>query len=1026
MAEYATERAAILGLAGRRDAAKSADGWETKDIATTYYKVLGLIEKLERGVATEADKRSIAIGKETLGYYKANRDYAVAMANIAGQDYRARIASHTTILKQRLASDSKYNEKVSSADAKLSTEVTRVLNTSVGQADPVVSVFELIKPVELTPGYGKTAKIATDDPRYRETIGDMITQINDKNQKDLFIFVKGKDGRDTREVDIQATENNLRGVKNRKTGAPEWENIKYHLEYYNAANRRHAEHSHRRAEDYQKSEALLAAAMKAGSAGDEDEAKRLLQQHQDHELVRAGTFQLYHNMQPEGELRTDLENRIAEARSRKESHARAIEYADFLSKKMYGEKGDEYGIAKGIANANFRAWAADYGWDALGHVPIDEDGKPDYSRYRPGGDDIAALVAWDKQSLRAPGNYGLKRIDSGEILRVEMKDGSVVTGARLRRHAADPMGSIRVVTAEGARVIQPGEVSQAIYLKRPAPDVTRIDRRAMKIYDRDKGMYDRLTLAAMDRGDDMVRADLVRGEDGQYLKSAETGKYVTQDALEQAKKDRLNTTGHHYIETTDESGNLLQYLAAPDGRVFQVDSKDNLIELKPEEASKILRGSSPGVHTEFGSSEAEEKARSDAEVMPVPLVAQNPMEREYVFVLNENGSMRQFTSEDLDAALKAGKLNTDVLQIPRYVEKEQSEALGAAHAAMTSNEALGMVDEVEPPSDLEGVSLTGGEGSTGIWFTSIDEGQNYKFSDKAIKSAVNQVERAQDEDIDATIGGPERLADRSITIVGATDEMRPDDSPNPLGALPSTAGRELSDEQEMAAYLAQKATEADAAAAAAAKKEEAPVGQDKGPAAVAGKSARERGVWAPVPSDTRVKPKPGATPSRAESRSLERGVEGSTQEATSDAPGPIDRFLDLFADRRTKNKKKRRKDRKHDLAGGVVAEDGGVVSHLSEKELEEELTPGQSKKGEPTTGTDPVSDAMTQNNQIPGVEGVVGDETPKETEDEKATKKKKKKTPTVGQDMGDLGLGPSDWPKETEDEKAAKNKGNEK
>ncbi len=170
-------------------------------------------------------------------------------------------------------------------------------------------------------------------------------------------------------------------------------------------------------------------------------------------------------------------------------------------------------------------------------------------------------------------------------------------------------------------------------------------------------------------------------------------------------------------------------------------------------------------------------------------------------------------------------------------------------------------------------------------------------------------------------------------------------------------------------------------------------------------------MWAPVPSDTRVKPKPGATPSRAESRSLERGVEGSTQEAKSDAPGPIDRFLDLFADRRTKNKKKRRKDRKHDLAGGLVAGEG-VVSHLSEKELEEELTPGQSKKGESTEGTDPKSEAMTQNNQIPGVEGVVGDETPEKTADKKVVKNKKTTTktkPKVGQDMGNLGLGPSDW-----------------
>ena len=969
MAEYSEARNAILRLASNRDTAQSAEVWETKDIANTYYKLLTLIEKEERGIASGADRRAIAAGKETLGYYKANKAYDTAMANVQSRDYATKVNSYTKILNQRIASDTKYNLKVNSADADLSQETARALRELRGGADPVLAVFELIKPKEIVPGYGKKSKISTDDPQYRETIRNMMDQINDKNGVPIFVFTTSKDGRPTSELDMEATQNRLsdpKGRTNLSRKSAEFQSVVDVLGYYQAANERHAAHEQHASEDLAESQGMLDAALAAGREGNTDEAGRILQQYQDHEIARAGTFQLRHNMQPAGELRADLNNRVAEAQMRKETHARATQYATFLEGKLYGSSGDaeQLGIAKGIANPNFRAWAADYGWDALGQVAVDEDGNPDYSQYRPGGDDIAALVAWDKQSSRTPGNYGLKRIDSGEVLRVEMLDGSVVTGARLRRHAADPMGSIRMVTAEGARVIQPNEVSQAIYLKRPKADITRIDSRAMKMYDRDKGKYDRLTRAAMDRGDDMVRADLVQGEDGQYLKSTETGKYVTKDALEQAKKDRLNTTGYHYIQTADENGVVTaMWMAAPDGRVFSIDRNNvSLTELDKAAASKVLSGSSPGTQKEFGSTEAEETARSDASVAPVPLVAQNPMEREYMFVLNEDGSMRPFTDEDFAGAIKAGKLDAGEgagsVQIPSHVKiPAHAEALGVANAAMTSKAALGMVDVADPPSDLEGVSLTGGDGATGIWITSMGEGDDYELPDDAtLERELNQIELAQQDEIDRTIGEPDRLADRSVTMVGGTDEMRPDDSPNPLGALPSTAGRELSDEQEMASYLAQK--DAAAAAATAATPPSQPgVGKEPGPASTAGKSANDRGVW----------------DFNSGEGSLGTGSEAIKAKELSENAEP-----------------------------GFVAK---LLSSLTNRRKPEAETP----EGTPAEGTDLPTDAKLPSTQIPGVGGVVGDKTPKETAEERAAREKKNQKPTVGQDMGKMGLNPSDF-----------------
>ena len=176
----------------------------------------------------------------------------------------------------------------------------------------------------------------------------------------------------------------------------------------------------------------------------------------------------------------------------------------------------------------FQAWASDYGFDRVGSIGRGEDGELDYSTFKPGHGLKRAIKAYQRQEGRKPGGYGLRKTQTGEVLQVELKDGSTVTGHRLRRHSADPNGSIRVSTPEGTRVIRHTEVDRAIYLKRPDAAQSRLDKRYARKHERDQFEIAQMAEDARELGieeyyEPVVEYYMETDADGDYIVGTDGG-----------------------------------------------------------------------------------------------------------------------------------------------------------------------------------------------------------------------------------------------------------------------------------------------------------------------------------------------------------------------------------------------------------------------------------------------------------------------------------------------------------------------
>ena len=524
-----TTEAIIEAVKNKRGGTVSTDDDLTsKELYDAYQKALDLLQKIEQGIATEGDKRALAAAKNQLEYYKAETSALVKLRGIERKSLDDRLKIRADIYRTFIDAEQRYNNKVRSTDTKLVFSALDGFSNPVGQ-DPLLAGFNALYPTDKITGIKKPA-IALDSPQYIPTIRAILDGMNDKNIKDLFIFTP--DGR----VDVEASKAAIKGDQGtRDLGSLDFNRIFEFVDQYNQnLTRRIAYETQSRTEGTDAVK-LYERAQQAADAGNDAEAERFLEEANESFVLKQLGFRSYNQLgDPD-----DLKARVADARMRQKSHQFAEEYVEKLRDQiMGGETSDSVrsGIAKGIADPVFRAWAADYGWDRLGRVSMNEDGTPDYSTYVAGGDDIAALLAWERQSKRAAGNYGLKGIDTGEVLRIEFTDGTAITGKRLRRHAADPKGVIRIVTPEGARQVYPGEVKRAIYLEKPAPDVTRIDRRAKRIYEREIGNYSRLETDAVLMADQTPLARV--GDD--VLEDAE-GNLVAEDALKEAQDNRLHS-----------------------------------------------------------------------------------------------------------------------------------------------------------------------------------------------------------------------------------------------------------------------------------------------------------------------------------------------------------------------------------------------------------------------------------------------------------------------------------------------------
>mgnify|MGYP003114544638 CR=1 FL=1 len=233
-------------------------------------------------------------------------------------------------------------------------------------------------------------------------------------------------------------------------------------------------------------------------------------------------------------------------------------------------------MARRMSSPYIRAWARDNGFDELGHVTV-EDGSYDPASYIPGRDDMAVVRAFNRQAGRGAGRYGFKSIGSGDIVQVTV-DGSPVVGERLKYHAGDPVGTVRVMTETGEVItLAPGDVDQVVVIERRpdrvSPLVNRAKGRAYRMQDQIRAARERAGVSVPGSEDNAFIS-----EQGNYVIDSDTGRYI--DELEHNQK--LD----EFIENDTIQGKVVdgkQYLVKRvDGTMFEfVTAEDGTSQLIP-------------------------------------------------------------------------------------------------------------------------------------------------------------------------------------------------------------------------------------------------------------------------------------------------------------------------------------------------------------------------------------------------------------------------------------------------------------
>ena len=309
-------------------------------------------------------------------------------------------------------------------------------------------------------------------------------------------------------------------------------------------------------------------------------------------------------------------------------------------------------LAKIIGSDAYQAWAADHGFDELGRVDRDADGNIDPSTYVQGRDDLSSVRAFNREQKRGAGRYGFRSIGTGEIVRFEL-GGQQYIGERLKYHASDPPGAVRVMVGEGEpMLVMPGDVSHIDVIERRPDRVSPLARKATRRFQRMKGKID----AARRRvsGDDPgYTGDAAMTDDGSLITDAE-GRYISAEEYDTMREEALAkgqvsgqiVDGVPYLTTGDErvfrlepdaetgALNLVEVMqdGAEDGgqeyaKVFGIadkrragipvyDKDGNLVEIKPVTAEDIASGRIDNFGLEMKEGEEgydpEDQARFDA------------------------------------------------------------------------------------------------------------------------------------------------------------------------------------------------------------------------------------------------------------------------------------------------------------------------------------------------------------------------------------------------------------------------------
>jgi len=440
-------------------------------------------------------------------------------------------------------------------------------------------------------------------------------------------------------------------------------------------------------------------------------------------------------------------------------------------------KRNDSSLGRAIADPKFRAWAVDHGFDNLSVVPLNEDGTPNVSAYAPGGDDLMAKAAYEKEYRLGPGKYGFgRRAITGEVVQVTLADGSRIFGDRLKYHAGDEPGTVRVVTEDGKiQVIPPKGLKQVVVVERDEKKLTWLERRATRIARRRGEKYGAAAASAM-IGDPEEMVGSATTETGDYIRDSK-GNYVKQDDYDKQVDDYIESQsvtyygrgGEHFIETQ------------PDGKMYQVSSVDGSLTLLDE--------------------------TNDDDIKKIDLVRSEKPRRT---TITKDGKLIPLTRGEFEEMIKAGKMDASLgaEAFPGEPNYEQGifERLEAAYAdrrKAVTPEDVGFTSTPDRPDPFSGQELINRRKIGDVEYADLAEQPETPLPEdytdpteaedqisadetkreKMLEAQINRITAADEEEESEEEGSEEEMAQEVRAIFDA-DDSEPEAQPSEKGFGP--------------------------------------------------------------------------------------------------------------------------------------------------------------------------------------------------------------------------------------------------
>jgi hypothetical protein len=306
-----------------------------------------------------------------------------------------------------------------------------------------------------------------------------------------------------------------------------------------------------------------------------------------------------------------------------------FEKLENLSPKKYDDATEELALA--TTSSSYRAWAADHGFTELGRVDVDENNVADISTYVQGRDDLAARRAFEREQERGEGRYGFRNIGTGDIVRVTL-DGVVYEGERLKYHAYDPPGTMRITQPEGEPLLITPDKVDEVQLIDSIPD------RASPLSLRSQRRHRRVESKIMSaiggvRGESPVSEDDAASNDDGYI--MENGRHLSQDEYNERVNDEVAKRSVTARTFEDQD-----YLVTADEQVFQLeDNQDGTVNLKPIMAEPDLPPGEADLYSKVLGSSVRRAVAFDGDE-PRPITADDIKSQKF------SPGIEQFEGED--------------------------------------------------------------------------------------------------------------------------------------------------------------------------------------------------------------------------------------------------------------------------------------------------------------------------------------------------------------------------------------------